>query len=192
MTDGLQDSKLYGTLLVEGPGWRLVTATYNDGVHVDLVMPRDNDWPKTGKIVGSVPVSQVFDPSTLIRDLCAERDHWKHECEQLEQRRDELLKLVADLSRNAISADEADELHGQIRALIARIGTLRAPHRVRDLTAESLPDNLTLFEWLHWFHGQCSDIVMGLIEGASRDETADALLTFALKHLWQRKEHKQT
>ena len=62
----------------------------------------------------------------LLRDLRAERDHWKEECSQLEKRRDELLKLVSDLSRHAISADEAAELHSQIRALIVEVGTLRS------------------------------------------------------------------
>jgi hypothetical protein len=65
----------------------------------------------------------------LIADLRASNEHLKDENAALITRRDELLSLVSDISRNAIPADEAAELHQQIRALIAEVGTLRAQLR---------------------------------------------------------------
>lgn len=45
------------------------------------------------------------------------------------ERHQELLKCIRDLSMDSISTDEATELRGQIAALIAQIGTLRAQLR---------------------------------------------------------------
>ncbi len=46
--------------------------------------------------------------------------------EGLRERRDELLALVAKISKESISPDEAAEMTKQIAALIAEVGTLRA------------------------------------------------------------------
>ena len=48
------------------------------------------------------------------------------EAEKLRERRDALLITVRNLSQTAIDQTEADELTGQIAALIAEVGTLRA------------------------------------------------------------------
>ena len=48
------------------------------------------------------------------------------EVERLRSRRDEHLRLIRTLSVESIPEGEADELRGQIAALIAEVGTLRA------------------------------------------------------------------
>ncbi len=54
------------------------------------------------------------------------RSNAEHEVEKLRERRDELLALVAKISKESISPDEAAEMTNQIAALIAEVGTLRA------------------------------------------------------------------
>jgi hypothetical protein len=50
---------------------------------------------------------------------------------RLEGRQEVHLRVIAELSRNAISTEQAAEYHAQIASLIAEVGTLRA--RVRGL-----------------------------------------------------------
>jgi hypothetical protein len=51
---------------------------------------------------------------------------------RLEERQVVHLRLIAELSRNAISTEQAAEMHAQIASLIAKVGTLRAALRERN------------------------------------------------------------
>lgn len=64
-------------------------------------------------------------------NTCLEHEHKRLSARvaELEQRRDELLALVAAVSKEAPDAGEARDLRGQVAALIAEVGTLRAASR---------------------------------------------------------------
>lgn len=88
-------------------------------------------------IIDRTKVDEVFEQITDTLDFeygvdleAVERAH--EMARGLVVRRDALLELVSDLSRNTVSADEAAELHSQTRALIAEVGALRSRLRSRD------------------------------------------------------------
>lgn len=68
----------------------------------------------------------------LVVDLRADNTYLREENAELLRRRAALLELVADLSRNALSVDEANEVRAQVASLIAEVGTLRAVVRRYD------------------------------------------------------------
>ena len=61
-----------------------------------------------------------------ISNLRIERDALCAEVERLRERQQEHLRLIRTISTEAIPEGEADELRGQIAALIAEVGTLRS------------------------------------------------------------------
>lgn len=85
--------------------WRMVFVARNKLIEAhDAMVDAPHTWAKVWKLA-----------ATLYRRRIAE----------LENRRDEHLRLISNMSRESISPEEAEELRGQIASLIAEVGTLR-------------------------------------------------------------------
>lgn len=74
--------------------------------------------------------------SELLNGLVQEMGWAARQLQALERRRDELLALIARISKEAAREGEAEELRGQVAALIARVGSLEAEKIIARASAE--------------------------------------------------------